>query len=307
MLPEKYAKPQIVVITLTDNCALTCSFCNNNKKFKNVMPFESFKMIIEKFISEGIYSFELTPTVGDSITISNLYQYFDYLEQHPKVNTYFWFTSLVSSHKLSDEEIDRLFLNRKKFYTVVSIYSLHYNNYKVRTQSSKATFNIFDHNLTKLLELNLPKDQLILRNRSEGNRLDEILFVNKMKEYPEPLWETCSKDSLNYNGSREQLCCNFYINFGCFLNGDITTCAYADFRKEAIIGNVFNFSLKEILYNYYNKHRDADICKNCMLYDPIEGSNKTPIDEFNESFGFKTFRNREQNFRIGGINEISEK
>jgi MoaA/NifB/PqqE/SkfB family radical SAM enzyme len=303
-------KPPIAVISLTDICLLNCSFCNNSKKYSknNIMELEKFKIIIEKFIEQGIFSFEITPTVGDSIIIENLYEYFDFLENHPKVEKYFWFTSLVSKKQLSKEKFEKIFNNRTKFYTVVSVYSLISTNFFKKTNSTLKKFNIFKSNLDLLLKH--VNTTVIVRDRTDFSILESICFkkiVNECKN-SNIIFGTNAVD-IDRNiipiSERKNICCNFMINFGCFMNGDISMCMYADFYKKNIIGNIFTDDLKEILDNYYYKNINSELCKNCYLYDGIDTDKSDFKSVYNESFKFDSFLGEYKNFRIGGISEIN--
>jgi hypothetical protein len=294
--------PKIAVINITDKCILSCDFCNNSKKNFNVMSLDTFKRVIDNFISLGIFSFEITPTVGDSITVPNLSDYFDILENNPYVRCYFWFTGLAFNNNL-----DSIFFNRKKLYTVISIYGLTEKSFISRTNSSKYIFSIFFKNLNKVFSFS--NSTIIFRNRTTS-KFDDTLFSSFASKYSSFnfFFEKLSVDTFS-TSSKTNVCCNFFINFGCFINGDITTCAYADFKKNSIIGNILTDDLSCLsskLSNYYLDFLDMPICSNCSLYDPINYSGSNFSFIFNESFTFNSFIDRSFDFHIGSIDFLKD-
>jgi len=300
ILPKKFI-PKIIVIDLNDPCYLNCSFCPKTKDTvftKN--SFLKIKILLDYFISFGIESFEITPTIGDSINNPYLIQILDYLLHYNK--KVFMFTSLVGNIKDL-----KTIINRPNFYLVISTYGLTKNSFKKHTNVNK--YSNFIMNLLFVLNNFKPKDNnyIIIRNRFD-NKKDSILFKSLINKYQSDniffeLYHpdiTSTKDSSTKDSS-VKFCCNFLINFGCDINGDIRFCNYA--FGAPIIGNIFKDNLNDILNNYFQKYLNNSFCSSCILFDEVdlEGKENNYKNNYILSYSFKSFLNNKK-INIGLVN-----
>ena len=296
--------PNTFTIELINICKLNCEFCHrlkiNDPKMK-VLPFESFKIIIDKCTEFGIYSFELTPPKGEPLLVPNLHLYMDYLENHPKVKNYFFFTGLISK-TYNEEELELIFRNRKKFYAVISVYSLNERDFHLRTNSKH--FKLFFKNFKYLLKNNF--ENLSIRNRTKSN-IDNALFTSYYKKYDNNdnriKFERLSIDTTQESKS-DKVCSNLFINNGCYINGDITHCIYGDTFCKNIIGNIFNDNLKEVFKDFEQNIKDNKICNNCIVYNELEDyDEKSIINIIDRSYDYKHYIT-DYNWRIGNNDTI---
>ena len=100
----------------------------------------------------------------------------------------------------------------------------------------------------------------------------------------------------------DKICSNFYINHGCYLNGDITLCIYGG-NNSLIIGNIFKDNLTELFKTIY-KYHDFEYCKICPLYVELEDYEKDNIiNILNVSYDYRNYINT-NNWRIGNNDNI---
>jgi hypothetical protein len=306
--------PKIVVLDLNDPCFMNCSFCpksspdiklSYSNKYNNYL--NNVYSIIDFFIDLGVQSFEITPTIGDSINNKYLLQILEYINSKNKNS--FMFTSLLGPGK-DIPNIDKI-INTPNFYMVISVYGLTKKTFYKKTKSNR--FQVFKNNLLNVLNLksnNKSKNNfIIIRNRFNNSDLDFKLFNSLKNKYQDsnilfelyhPDIEECSEDCSIEIQNRKNICCNFLINFGCDLNGNIRFCNYS--YSAPIIGNIFDGTFsKESLKDYF-KYLDNEFCKNCKLYEPIELEKDITYDNIvNTSYTFSSF-NAERKINIGLVN-----
>jgi len=307
LIKEKF-KPRIVVLDLNDPCYLNCNFCPKNsihhKFMTNSNNLEKIFYIIDYFIELGVQSFEITPTIGDSINNKNIIEILDYIKSKNKKA--FMFTSLLGKDS-SDiiKKIPRI-IDRPDFYLVISIYGLTKKTFFQKTNSNdflnfkKNLFFLLDN--FKELSSSLDNSFLILRNRFNNSvSLDYKLFESLEKKYSNSriLFESYHPDIYKTNNKYNNICCNFLINFGCNLKGEVRFCNYA--YGAPIIGNIFDGTFNQNdLNKYFEKYLNNEFCKNCILYEEVENKH----DIINESYKFKSFKNEGIDFNIGLTKEI---
>src|SRR5215208_3780392 len=84
-------------IETSSACNLKCKFCAYTKKSTPTvsMPYETFVHVAEQAIALGYRRFELTPCTGDVYMDRTLARKLLFLEQHPQVESYEFFTNFT--------------------------------------------------------------------------------------------------------------------------------------------------------------------------------------------------------------------
>ena len=84
-------------IETSSACNLKCRFCAYTKKSTPTvgMPYDSFVHTVRQAVDLGYSRFELTPCTGDVFMDRSLMRKLEYLEQHPQVAGYEFFTNLT--------------------------------------------------------------------------------------------------------------------------------------------------------------------------------------------------------------------
>ncbi len=80
--------PEKMGIWITQKCPLRCKFCeNSNDYFKEgrTMPLETFKGKVQEVVDAGISIIDLTPIIGEVLTIPNFSDYLDILDSYDEI------------------------------------------------------------------------------------------------------------------------------------------------------------------------------------------------------------------------------
>src|SRR5687768_620553 len=108
-------------IETSSACNLKCRFCAYTKKStpKVRLSYEAFVHTVDQALELGYRRFELTPCTGDVFMDKTLSAKLEYLERHPDVESYEFFTNLTIP---KTEATKRLASLRKLRHLTVSIY-----------------------------------------------------------------------------------------------------------------------------------------------------------------------------------------
>lgn len=155
--------PKKFGIWITQKCPMRCSFCPNSDDYfakGTIMNLDVFRDKVSEVVSSGIASIDLTPIIGEVLTISNLNEYLDYLDSRDEVKEYTFITCLVCPKK----HIDFL-LNRPKLKLEISLYGTNKERFKQRT--NKDAFSTFISNFKYLVCYFKNPNKITIINRTE--------------------------------------------------------------------------------------------------------------------------------------------
>lgn len=145
------APRESINIEVTSICNLKCRFCAYQKKSstKVTMNNEFFIDCIDQALAMGFRRFSLTPTTGDVFMDPNFFDKLAYLENHPEVESYSFFTNFtVPDHG----KIEKLLALKKLQHLTISIYGHDLESFMAITQSGEKIYRRLIDNLEKLLE-----------------------------------------------------------------------------------------------------------------------------------------------------------
>lgn len=139
-------------IETSSACNLKCRFCAYEKKEtpRVSMPNEMFVKAVEQALELGFDEFHLTPTTGDVFMDKHVFEKFAYLDAHPRVRSFHFFTNLTI---LNPEQIERLTRLKKLSRITVSIYGHDEQSFIDIAKSSHKVFQRLLTNLRALLAL----------------------------------------------------------------------------------------------------------------------------------------------------------
>ena len=142
-------------IETTSLCNLKCRFCAYEKKqsAKVVMPDAMFRDLIEQAVDMGFERFELTPCTGDVFMDKRLFDKLEFLDNHPRVRGYTFFTNFTIPKPRDVERLTRL---AKLQHLTVSVYGHDLESFIAIAVSTEKVYRRLIANLEALLEL-LPK------------------------------------------------------------------------------------------------------------------------------------------------------
>jgi len=141
----------ILNIETSSLCNLECVFCAYVKKHspKVSMKDAFFKDCIEQAVEMGFTQFELTPCTGDVFMDRHIFTKFQFLEDHPKVESYRFFTNFTIPNRTNVERLLRL---KKLKNLTVSIYGHDLPSFIAITKSNEKVYDRLRSNLKTLFE-----------------------------------------------------------------------------------------------------------------------------------------------------------
>lgn len=138
-------------IETTSICNLKCRFCAYEKKEspKVSMANDTFADVVEQAILLGFDRFHLTPCTGDVFMDRHLFEKLVFLDEHPKVREYAFFSNLtIPTH----DQLMRL-MNLKKFEgMMISVYGHDEASFVAITKASPKIYRRLLANLETIIE-----------------------------------------------------------------------------------------------------------------------------------------------------------
>ncbi len=299
-----------IYIETSSICNLSCKFCAYSKKLspKVVMEYERFSDYINQAVDLGYDKFGLTPITGEIFMDKGVFEKFEFLENHPKVNEYSFFSNIIL---LDDSKIAELFNLKKLRILSVSLYGHDKNSFIAITQKNEEAYNRLISNLLNI-EKNINKSQLRLEigwrteehfdfyNNKPSSELVAIIRRIR-KKYDIPVF--INKKYNNWGGmiSQDDLtglsirinkpnivykkgaCSLIFYKLVVMADGRINACACRDANATLCIGDLNKESLRHILSLDNKKYIELiqnqqrgvfnPICTDCDMYRSIYISN----------------------------------
>jgi sulfatase maturation enzyme AslB (radical SAM superfamily) len=137
-------------VETTSICNLKCRFCAYEKKesAKVSMSNDTFAQVVEQAIELGFDSFHLTPCTGDVFMDRHLFEKLVFLDSHPKVREYHFFTNLtIPTH----DQLMRLLKLVKFHHLTISAYGHDEASFVAITKASPKIYRRFLANLETIL------------------------------------------------------------------------------------------------------------------------------------------------------------
>ena len=292
----------LINIEVTSICNLKCRFCAYQKKesAKVTMSNDFFEDCIEQAVKLGFTKFGLTPITGDVFMDPALFDKLAFLENHPAVESYYFFTNFTIPDQ---NKIERLLKLKKLEALIISIYGHDLDSFIKVTQSSQKIYQRLVKNLTFLL--------------SRINNLNFYLEIG-WRSYNKIPWNTksdlkCLLDKFKSNGIKVRRSLTYsnwggsvtqadvedlgitinsantaYKNGACSMllnnvmikaDGTVNGCPCRDVEAKLKIGDLKQESLSQILSYRNDRYIDLindqqagnflSVCDNCDFYKSI--------------------------------------
>ncbi len=131
-------------------CNLKCRFCAYDKKAsaRVSMADDFFSDCVEQAVAMDLVRYHLTPCTGDVFMDRSLFAKLDFLDAHPRVESYNFFTNFTIP---DEDEIERLLACRKLESVKVSVYGHDAASFVAITQSTEKVYERLVANLEALL------------------------------------------------------------------------------------------------------------------------------------------------------------
>jgi len=157
-----------ISIEISSICNLKCRFCAYEKKVvpKTIMSNEMFFDSVNQAANLGYDKFDLTPCTGDIFIDKHILEKLHFLDNHPKVSQFGFFTNLVIP---SHDQLIQLMGFKKLSGMTVSIYGHDEKSFIGITKSNLTAYNRLISNLKMMLTHKTPSFPLSFGWRSTGD------------------------------------------------------------------------------------------------------------------------------------------
>ena len=260
-----------IYVEITNNCNLSCSFCNEVKRKKEYISIDKFNVLLNKL--KGYTNYLYFHLMGESLMHPNINELIELGSKYFNIN-------ITTNGYL----IDRIKDNKN--ITQINI-SLHSFNDKYKKSIDEYLNNIFES--TEVLVNN----NTIINYRLWTNTKYKDLIIEKLNKYykvnikgnttirnnifiefdSEFIWPDLNNSYFNEKGS----CMGLRTHIGILVDGTVVPCCL-DTNGIINLGNIYNEDLKDILNktivkdmkeNFKNNKKINNLCKHCNFYDRI--------------------------------------
>jgi MoaA/NifB/PqqE/SkfB family radical SAM enzyme len=317
----------VLNIETSSLCNLECVFCAYVKKEspKVSMKDAFFQNCIEQALGMGFTEFELTPCTGDVFMDRHIFNKLQFLEDHPAVEGYGFFTNFTIPNRTNVERLLRL---KKLKKMTVSIYGHDLPSFIAITKSTENVYKRLRNNLEALLD-NLGRANfhldigirttndaprrptsdvmaLLERFRERGVRPRRTHVYNNWGGYVTQAdvagldIDVTDAHSVYKRGA----CAHLFTTYQIMANGVVNGCACRDVDATLRIGDLNEMPLRKILspdnpvymslIEEQQRGNFRAVCKSCDYYKSIyhmrssrrkDGSKLQTIEEFKSRLG----------------------
>jgi hypothetical protein len=300
-----------ITIEPSGHCNLACKFCGYRKKERGrvTMENEDFANYINQAAAMGYRNYSLTSSSGEIFFDKDAAWKLDYLDDHPQVGGYQFYSNLV----LPDEAmIDRIFSLQKLEWLGFSIYGHDLESFSRITGKPKQQYRKLVTNLNRiadkggpgreLFEIHLRTDRAFTWHPDDGVdasssnlvkamcravREGGVKWIGNWDIYdtwggmvtPEDVADLDVELSDGSHQPKVGACILLFDEPMIFADGCVNACACRGIDRSLQIGDLKQSSLSQILSSdnklyrniieRHNKSDYPDTCKDCMVYRSV--------------------------------------
>ena len=298
---------KILNIETSSLCNLECVFCAYVKKSspKVSMKDAFFKSCIEQAVAMGFSQFELTPMTGDVFMDRHIFNKFEFLDGHPAVEGYHFFTNFTL---LDRDDIDRLIRLKKLKNLTVSIYGHDQPSFIAITKSTEKVYKRLCSNLESLLGLMAEKSfrlDIVIRTTRDAPRQPASEVMKLLERFREHGVHTRNSHVYNNWGGyitqadvqglaidvtgpestyKRGACSLLFTDYQIMATGVVNGCAARDVDASLKIGDLNELPLNRILspenpaymrlIEEQQRGEFRSVCKSCDYYKSIYHTRK---------------------------------
>lgn len=258
-----------VYIEITNNCNLACPFCIKNKRKKEYMTFNEFKIILNKL--DGYTKYLYLHVLGEPLTHPNINEFINYASSKYKINitTNGYLIENIKNNKnirqlnislQSYNELYNITLEdyMNKIFDVVDVLKEYtYISYRiwVKNKYTKDIINMINQKYNSNLEINNLKNNTTITNN---------IFISTNQEF---IWPDLNNDYYDEIGK----CYALKDHIGILVDGKVVPCCL-DSIGNIELGNIYKDDLKVIinsdryknmLNGFKNNKKIEELCKHC--------------------------------------------
>ena len=260
-----------IYVEITNNCNLSCSFCNEVKRKREFITIDRFKILMNKL--KGYTNYLYFHLMGEPLLHPNINELIDIASNYFNIN-------ITTNGYLLDRIKD------KKNITQINI-SLHSYNEKYNKTLDKYLNNIFDScesllNNNTIINYRLwtntkYKDEILNKlnnyynvNINGNTKIRDNVFIEFDTKF---IWPDLDNNYCNDNGS----CMGLRTHIGILVDGTVVPCCL-DTNGIINLGNIYKDDLnvilnqtrvKNMMKNFMNNKKVENLCKHCNFYDRI--------------------------------------
>ena len=296
------ATRDLLHVETTSVCNLKCRFCAYEKKQspRVGMPAAMFRDLITQAVDLGFERFELTPCTGDVFMDKTLFEKLEFLDNHPSVRSYSFFTNFTIP---KPRDVARLTRLAKLQHLTVSVYGHDLETFVAIAVSTEKMYRRLIANLEALLELlpnkrfdleiglrsarNVPRNgasdllQLLRRFERGGIRVRRSRVYNNWGGYIKQ--EDVAGLGIDITGTdatyKKGACVLLLNAVQVTASGVVNGCACRDVDATLRIGDLRTQPLREILssenttwmglIDEQQRGEFRPICRSCDFYKSI--------------------------------------
>jgi MoaA/NifB/PqqE/SkfB family radical SAM enzyme len=296
---------QKIQIETSGRCNLACKFCAYSKKVdgKTTMSMDLFQEVVNQAADMGFSEIGLTPMTGEVFMDKGIIEKMHYLDDHPQIKSYSFFTNFVVP---SEETIKELFDLHKLKFINISLYGHDDKSFCNLTRATTKEYHRLVKNLNYLYDLYSKRRSFIVRigwrtipsfkieKSFQNNELQEIFLkfqlyhnvrFNNVWSYSNWGGEITQKDvedtGLKVNEGtqvyRKGLCSVIFRFSGILADGRVNACVCRDVNGSLVVGDLkkeslsYVLSLNNPLYaNLIQEQLESKfrrVCLNCDFYN----------------------------------------
>lgn len=260
-----------IYIEITNVCNLKCSFCALNKRKKEFMLFNNFKVILDKI--KGYTDYIYFHVMGEPLLHPDINNFIDYASNKGfKVNITtngYLIKNIENNTNIRQVNISLHSFNTKNGLSIDEYLD---NVFKVASKlADNGTYvkyrlwvncDDIDIILDKL------KKQYNLNDIIDSQKLDNNIYFEVERTF---IWPDYDNDYYNENGS----CMGLRSHIGILVDGTIVPCCL-DNEGKIKLGNIYKNDLNDIISSnlfqlmksgFCNNKKINELCKHCNFYD----------------------------------------
>ena len=260
-----------VYVEITNNCNLSCSFCNKVNRKKEFITMDRFKVLLNKL--NGYTNYLYFHLMGEPLIHPNINELIDLGSKSYKIN-------ITTNGYYIDRIKDNININQINIslHSFNEIYNKTIDEYLNNIFNSVEVLNnnntIINFRLwasTKYKDLIISKLNNYYNVKINGNtKIRNNMYIEFDSEF---IWPDENNNYYNEKGS----CMGLRTHIGILVDGTVVPCCL-DTNGIINLGNIYNEDLKDILdkqivkdmkENFKNNKKINNLCKHCNFYDRI--------------------------------------
>jgi MoaA/NifB/PqqE/SkfB family radical SAM enzyme len=294
--------PHVLNIETSSYCNLKCKFCAYEKKQSARVSMKDavFEDCIRQAVDLGYRSFELTPCTGDVFMDRHIFNKLRFLEQHPGVESYLFFTNFTIPRKT---DVAALFQLSKLKHLTVSVYGHDLPSFVAITKSTETVYKRLVSNLETLLALHTARPlpiEIAIRSTRDAPRLATSDLTRLLKRFERAGVKVRKANVYNNWGGyitqddvrglaidvtsteamyKSGACVKLFTSVQVMATGIVNGCACRDVDATLRIGDINETPLRNIistrnpaymqLIDEQQRGEFRPVCKSCDFYKSI--------------------------------------